>query len=311
VKKKDLVFAGAVAGILSLVGAAYVVTLGDSPGVEIEAPPPEPAAPKGPGGRLERADGAVEIRLNETTWQAAAVGTRVVAGSEVRTGAGGSASVVYGDAIRLDVQGSTEVKLAQLDDKVARFVVGKEGGLVVADIAPGNTRLVQVATEGSDAVAETRDGRLHVLTDGSGRMQTAVTRGQASVTANGETVALTEGLQSTVEPGQAPTAPVGIPTSLLLKVKWPEASTAKKRHVVSGTATPGARVSVGGKIVTADRKGRFQTVVELREGANAIKIFAIDVLGRKKEIESPAIVVDTHAPGHAVDTSPDMWKRKR
>src|SRR5688500_10264627 len=130
--RANLVFAIAALGILGAVSAAYLLLLSEpDPAETIE----EVAPPSAKGGFIETASGPVEIRL-QGAWQAAAPGSPVVAGSEVRTGRGASASVRYGEAIRLDVQGGTEVKLAQLDDKVARFVLSKEGGVVVAEVAP-------------------------------------------------------------------------------------------------------------------------------------------------------------------------------
>ncbi len=121
---------------------------------------------------------------------------------------------------------------------------------------------------------------------------------------------LKPGFYSVAAPGKKPVEPAAIPPSLLLKVRWPAAAaTAKRRQLVSGTASPGARVSVGERAVWADRKGRFETVVDLREGKNRIEVHAVDLAGREARAASPDIELDTHAPTLKVDTSPDMWKR--
>jgi hypothetical protein len=78
---------------------------------------------------------------------------------------------------------------------------------------------------------------------------------------------------------------------------------------VVGVTTPGAHVLVGSDKVTADAKGRFFAVIELREGTNEIHIQAVDVLGRTQSAVSPPWILDTRAPTHAVDTDPNMWQR--
>jgi hypothetical protein len=159
-------------------------------------------------------------------------------------------------------------------------------------------------------VAETRDGRVSMLTDGAGNVSAAVTRGEATLSAAGESVKIPAGFQSDVKPGKAPGRPLALPKSLLLKVKWPDESTAKRRHIVSGTTSPGARVRVGEALVTADAQGQFRAVVDLQEGKNHVEVYAVDAAGRQ-ETAGSSVDVDTAAPKARFDTSPRMWDDKR
>ena len=272
-------------------------------------PPPNPELEMTP--ILSKAQGKVVVRLASSKWKPAQKGDAITPGTRLRTQNGGEAQLSYGDSIRVDVREDTEVRLERFDGEIAKFVVGAEGGLVIADVAPGNTRLVQIAAEGSDAVAATRDGKLHLMSDGRGQVQAAVTRGQATFTSAGKTVTLEANTQSAAAAGKAPTAPAAIPASLLLKIKWPDANTAKQRHLLSGTTSPGARVKIGDEVITADSKGRFRAIVQLREGNNQVEVQALDVVGRKSAQRSPVILVDTRAPDQAIKTHPDMWKKKQ
>jgi hypothetical protein len=124
-------------------------------------------------------------------------------------------------------------------------------------------------------------------------------------------VELPAGYQTSIRAGEAPQTPMVLPTSLLLKVKWPPTGqTNKKRQLVVGKTNPGARVRVGPTILTADARGRFRAIIELREGSNALEVRALDVTGRSEIARSPPIELDTRAPSHAFQTDPGMWKRK-
>lgn len=312
--RSNLLFVLGVVGILIVVGIGYFASLERD--VSPAPQPPQAAAAVEPvleappqrleHARLTQAIGVVQIKVGND-WKPAQVGVEVSAGTDLRTPGESKASVSYGDDIRLEVMSDTEVRLERLDDEVARFIVGE--GVVIADVRPESGRVLQLAAKNSDAVVESRDGTVHVLTDGTGHVQAAVTRGEATLTAKGETVQLPAGFQSTVAPGKGPQYPMAIPKSLLLKVKWPDESTSKRRHVVTGTTSPGTRVRVGETIVTADDRGRFRALVDFKEGRNELHVHALDVLGRQERSDSPAIEVDTQAPAHRFETDPNMWKR--
>ena len=304
--KGNALFVVGVAIVLALVGIGYSTLLDleeDETAIIVEPP----AAPK--GATLERTDGAVEISVGGGAWRPAIAGTALEPGAGVRTKEGGVASLSYGNGISAEVQSESNIRIDRLDDEVARFVVGR--GLVVIDVDEevGSDRIVQLAAEGTDAIVETQNGRVAVLSDGEGQVQTAVTRGAATLEANGERVELGAGQQSLVEKGRGPSKPTAIPSSLLLKVKWPTAATSKRRHRITGTANPGALVRVGDRVVAADAQGKFSAIVDLDEGRNRVVVRAVDVAGNSETSESPTIKVDTKAPAHAIETNPDMWKR--
>jgi hypothetical protein len=307
--RNNALFVVGVVLVLGLVGIGYVTILdSEDPPAPVVAATPAPAAESAV--RLSSAAGVVEINVGDAGWQPLEVGGEVAPGAGVRTSPEGAASLTYGDGIKADMGAGSVVRVDRMDDEVARFVVGK--GQVVIDVSEQTKgdRVVQLAAEGSDAVVETRDGRVAVINDGSGQLQTAVTRGNAVLSANGGKVSLKEGQQSLVEKGRKPTAPTEIPKSLLLKVQWPTEITSKRRHRISGKATPGTLVRVGDQVVAADGKGRFTAVVDLKEGRNRIVVRAVDVIGRAEASESPEITVDTKAPAHSIETDPEMWRRK-
>ncbi|MEK7705352.1 MAG: hypothetical protein AAB426_10365 [Myxococcota bacterium] len=298
-RRATIVFAIAVVAIVAAVVVAYVVVFEGEPAPVVVAPATA---------RLVQADGVVELKVGGGDWQPVPVGTLVEQASVVRTAAGANAELAVGEGVKLQVLPDTDVRIESLDGASATLLV--ESGIVVADVDGARQGSVKVRAAGSDAVAQIRDGRLHFATDGRGEVQAAVTRGEGTLSAAGSTVTLTPGSQSVVHPGGQPSAPAPLPRSFLLKVKWPpEALTAKRRQMVRGNTTPGARVRIGGVVVTADADGHFGAVVELVEGPQKIKVYAVDLLGRQATDSSPAIELDTRAPGHAVETDATMWQR--
>lgn len=298
-----LFFALGVIAIIGAVFAAYFLIFARAP-APIAAPVPEQ-----PRGRIVQADGAVELMVASGQWQKAEVGTQVGPATNLRTGAGASAQVAYGDSVQLQLLPDTTVKVESLDAATAQLMV--EAGTIMADVKENAGSTVALVAPNTDARAVTSGGRLHFATDGQGNVQAAVSRGQAQVTAKGETVVLSPGFGTVAPAGSAPQQPMPMPATMLLKVIWPaDAVTAKRHQVIHGTTAPGARMRIGGTIVTADQRGQFRAVVELAEGSQRIHVYSVDVLGRQKQELSPAIRVDTKAPDLQVETGPGLWQKK-
>jgi hypothetical protein len=304
-KRGTVIFSTSVVAIIALVFAAYFLIF--------DRPLPEPlagreVAPR-PTARIVQTDGAVELRVASGEWQMAKVGAAVGSATDLRTGAGASAQVAYGDSVQTEILPDTMIKVESLDRATAQIMV--EAGTIAADVKENSGSAVRVTAANTDATAVTSGGRMHFATDGQGNVQAAASRGQAQVTARGKTVVLQPGFGTFIAAGEKPRQPMPMPATMLLKVIWPgDSVTAKRRQIVRGTTAPGARVRIGGTVVTADQRGEFRAVVELAEGSQRIHVYSIDVLGRRAQDASPAIRVDTMAPSLEVETGPQLWKRK-
>lgn len=302
----NLTFGLGVLAIVAAVGLAYTVLLADSTAPVAVTPPA--VAPSAPAATLLPLKGTVEVQQGDAPWKAAAKDTPLPPGTIVRTGADGAAEVKYGDDVQVELQADSQVGVERAGSRIVRFRV-QEGG-VTADVKAKDGRLVEFLGVDDDAKVTTTNGRVHVLADATGRLQAAVSRGSADVSAQGQTVNLAAGQQTVVHKGSAPQPPQQIPTSLLLQVTWPVAGpTAKKRQRIAGETTPLAHLRIGDQRILADAKGHFEAVVELQEGANAIRIVATDVTGRTQEQASPTLVLDTRAPTNAFETDPNMWQQ--
>lgn len=310
VGKGSTLFSVALGVLLVGVIVAYLLIVARQDAAVTLLPPPGVPVANVPafGARLESSSGKVEIRT-DSGWAAAEPGSLLGAGRDLRTAPGAKAALTYGDAMRIEVGDDAEVRLAELNDKLARLVVGR--GFVFADVKEGSGRAVQFTSRDGGAVAETRGGALRVSAELDGKLRAAALRGEATVTAAGQTVRLQPGFFSVVARGEKPSAPTQAPRTLLLKVKWPDVqATAKRRQKISGIAAPGARVRVGDTELWADEQGRFQTVIDLREGQNRIRVQAVDIMGRTRDDASPPIELDTSLPAPTIETNPDMWRNQ-
>lgn len=320
----SLLFAGGIASVLASVAAGYWWFLAQGP--ISRAPVAESAVATRPADNKQMpsesrqrkpgasasatvagTNGTVQFRAGGQPWRPLRAGEELRVGTNVRTMAGGRAELRYGSDIKIKVFPNTSFDLAPGEARNKRLTLRE--GLLVADVPEASgDKGVAIGTAGSDAVARSKQGRLHVLADGRGGLQAAVSRGEASVSGAGKAVTLRQGTQTRVAPDAPPEAPKAIPKSLFLKVRWPETETRARRQTVRGQTVPGARVRVGNRVLMADETGRFEAAVELSEGANRIPISTLDVLGRQKRAASPPIEVDTRPPEHQVETGPELWQ---
>jgi hypothetical protein len=155
-------------------------------------------------------------------------------------------------------------------------------------------------------VARTRGGDVRVA-GGDEVAAVAVARGEAELRSGGRAVVIRAGEQSMAARGGAPSEPSPIPSSLLLKVSWPEElATNRKRLVVTGRTSPGAVLALGGRAVKVQPDGSFRQVLVLREGRQRIPVSARDASGRRLNEKSPEILVDTKGASAEFDTH-SLW----
>jgi hypothetical protein len=213
---------------------------------------------------------------------------------------------VAGGGYTVTLEEGGRFAVGEIRAELSRFHLG--AGLVSARVQDDARRAVEI--EGApDAVARTRGGDLSVARVGA-VVSVGVRKGRADFTAAGATVSLAEGQQSQARAGAAPSAPAPLPSSLLLKVSWPTPRTTNERRmVVTGRATPGAIVVLGGERVEVQADGRFTHVIVLREGRQTLTARAMGIAG-KATSEGPAVVLDTRAPDARFDTS-DLWVKPR
>ena len=195
----------------------------------------------------------------------------------IRSGADSAATFRVGNNTSVKVAQDTEFGFVEISNAVSKIRL--DDGRVAAS---SEGRKVRIEVKNSDAVAETEYGSFAVLTAGEGNVTVAASRGDVSVSAEGETIKLTQGTQSIVRPNTAPARPTKIPSSLFLKVRKPKADSRLESTVVEGTSSPGAVINIAGKRLVVGADGTFKRRVALAAGSKDIVITVVDAAGRQE-----------------------------
>lgn len=240
-------------------------------------PPPPVAAPVVDAGvkkielKLTQVHGKVQVKRPSGEWADAKDGDALNPSDGVRTADGSYAVVVGGEYWEVKMEPGTEVAIGELSESISKLLL--ESGMARATVKGGGRHTFEVRANNSDAVARTDGGVFSIASNGNGTVAVGTQEGSVEFLGKGRVVIVRAGQQSIVQPGQAPTEPTAIPSSLLLKVALPGRSVVNRsKLVVVGTAEPGARIEIAGKMVNADQKGRFETTLKLKEGKNAIEV---------------------------------------
>ncbi|HET9452542.1 MAG TPA: hypothetical protein VFO83_16750 [Aggregicoccus sp.] len=300
--RRSLPFALGVLLILAALPVAYLLLLREPP--PPAAAVPLPALPRAAVElRLGELSGAVEVRRGGV-WTQARPGELLRVTDAVRTLAGGSALLVGGPALEVRMTPGTEVSVEELTDSLSRLMLGN--GMATARVRGGAKQSFELKAAGSDAVARTDAGTFSMSNDGEGTVAVGTQAGEVAFVGKGRVVIVRAGQQSIARPGQAPSDPTPLPSSLLLKVQWPAAGTLRKRTLVlAGQSAPGTRLEVAGQPLSPDAEGRFRHTVELREGRNALQVRVHGLGGTTEEVHRQ-VDVDTTPPRLGLD--PGLWK---
>lgn len=253
--------------------------------------------------RLAEFEGTVERRRRDGSWERAAKGDLLERHDAVRTRDGAVAVLVGGEAWEVRMEPGTEVSVDDLTESISRLLL--QNGMATATVKGAAKHTFEVRSSGSDALATTTEGTFAISNNGAGTVAVGTREGAVTLSGSGKVVIVRAGQQSVVRPGTGPSEPAPIPSSLLLKVKWPQRPLlTRKRLVVVGAAAPGSHVEVSGQVVHADAEGRFEREVELAEGTNQIQVRALSVGGVRAD-EGQRLQVDTRPPKTEIDR--DIW----
>lgn len=275
------------------------------------APPPPPVpvveAPKAVELKIAEVQGTVEVRQPDGTWAAVEQGASLKDSDAVRTLDGSVAVLVGGESWEVRMEPGTEVSVDELTASISRIML--QSGMATARVKGQGKHSFEVRAAGSDAVAKTASGEFAITNNGEGTVAIGTRDGEVEFSGSGKVVIVRAGQQSIVRPGEAPSAPTSVPSSLLLKVNWPKSTVlTRKRVVIAGETLPGSHVLIGGKVVRADANGHFSQNVTLSEGRNKLEVNAISVGGTRSTSDAD-LKVDTRVDRIGLDR--DIWGTKK
>lgn len=292
----------AVACVLLLLGIGLLVQdklFGTEPApttlpvASVEAPPaPEPVVEQ--TARVTQLAGNVEVyHPKEGRWRELDAKETLGEDAVLRT-TNGQVSLSLGENIEVEVGANSQFRIKELTTQLSK--VDLEQGLVTANVSSHNREELSVGVLGSEVEARASDGKFSVLRDQQGQVTVAGHRGNVTVGAHGTKVTVEGGQQSTVAPGEAPSTPIQIPGSLIIKLTKGHARKLRYRStVIEGETSPGAIVVVNG-VEARTVNGRFSATVPLNEGSNTVTVVSRDVLGREAKQVVRGLEVDSQPP---------------
>ncbi|MBI4771939.1 MAG: FecR domain-containing protein, partial [Chloroflexi bacterium] len=190
--------------------------------------------------------GAVEVRLAPNAeWRPPVTGQTLPAGAEIRTAAGGQASLVFPGGDRLRLAANTHLTLTALTQQAGRWQIAlvQASGRTQHQVGPDTARY-QVQTPAGEAVAH--GTRFDVQVEADGITTVSVSEGVVSVTTRIGSVTVSPGYAARLAPGSAPTlVPAGTATPLMTPsppalTASPTASPVLPSPTASATRTPRA-----------------------------------------------------------------------
>lgn len=295
-------FYAAVGLILLALPIGYLVLLGSEPPAPAPVVAPAPAPPEKKPLQIQLRDvqGTVEIRRGDGDWTAAKGGELMSRSDGVRTGERSSAVLLGGDVYQVKMESNTEVAIADLSDSISRLLL--EGGMATAQVNGEARHQFEVRAAGSDAVARTQSGTFSISNNRAGTVAVGTHQGEVEFLGSGKVVIVRAGQQSIVRPGQGPSDPVPIPSSLLLKVNLPGHLTVNRRKVVlAGRAEPGAVVEIGGRAAPVGADGTFKQTLEFPDGKHELEVRARSV-GKLEAESRHRLEVDTRVNQFSIES---------
>ncbi|NNC08413.1 hypothetical protein HJC10_36940 [Corallococcus exiguus] len=244
---------------------------------------------------LSSFEGTVDVKHGEAgTWEPASKDMALRPTDVVRTGRGSWAVLLNGESVELRMEAETEISVEEISNELSKVMLSS--GLATATVRgrPNVRHTFVLKAKNGDAEASTSQGTFTMSNNGKGTVSVGTREGDVKLTGKeGKYVIVRAGQRSIVRPGQAPTAPDPIPSSVFMKMEWPKGKKLREAKLtVTGHADPGARVMMGGVIVPTDADGGFTLDLDLKEGSNAVQVTAVGVGGAPKE-ETRELVLDT------------------
>jgi Glucodextranase, domain B/FecR protein len=256
--------------------------------------------------RIATVTGQVERKVFGSDWQTAYEGELLSVKDSIRTSTDSRVVLAMEDDSTVTVEDHTEVDVEELNRAVTKFRLTQ--GKLKADVRSEGGRSLLVSSRTGEITASSRGGAFAVMAKSDGSLAVATSRGVVDLASAGEAVSVEAGQQSVAKPGAAPSLVTKIPSSVFLKVDWPEEQiTSQERIVIRGRTDVGARIVLNNKVVPVRADGSFEMEVDLDEGENELDVVAEDVAGNKASDQSDEIVRDSTAPKGRVETT-NIWE---
>ena len=170
---------------------------------------------------IGQVNGVVKVLpAGSSTWRPASAGERVEAGDRIRTGPSSATTLVFFDGSTTDLEAETEVAVIQMDsrrdDSGKVIVLHQRLGRTYSRVQRLPDLVSRFEIEAPTAAVAVRGTEFALTVEADGTTHVMVVEGVVNVTAQGITIAVLAGQETTVQPDQppAPTHPVLVATPM-------------------------------------------------------------------------------------------------
>ncbi|RKG89607.1 hypothetical protein D7W82_06395 [Corallococcus sp. CA049B] len=274
--------------ILAALPVGWFVFLREPPAPLPPQAPPRPAVTQEEAKKavelvLSSFEGTVDVKHGDGPWEPARKDMPLRPTDVVRTGRGSWAVVLNGESVELRMEAETEISVEEISNELSKVMLGS--GLATATVrGRSNVRHTFILkAKGADAEASTAQGTFTMSNNGKGTVSVGTREGDVKLTGKeGKFVIVRAGQRSIVRPGQEPTTPVTIPSTVFVKMEWPTGTQRNREVTVVGHTDPGNRVTVDGANVPTDADGKFTLNLALKNGPNPVQVTAVNVGGARQ-----------------------------
>jgi len=220
----------------------------------------------------------------------------------------GRAVLKFGTSTEVELRDRVEIRLDNISRAGASLDLRR--GKVVARVGRSDSNIVITAAKTRTTNDQSAPARFVVLADERGQVTVAATEGAARFEAGGQAVVVPAGKVTHATAGQAPADPETIPEEIFLTVAWPTHEAHDETRVtIGGRVDPRSLVRVNGTPSEADRNGRFQAPVAIRDGTNPVEVEVEDISGRVR-VEKKDLRKIPSQPPRLEPVKTELWNNK-
>ncbi|MBN2715543.1 MAG: FecR domain-containing protein [Deltaproteobacteria bacterium] len=215
------------------------------------------------------------------SWSPMSKGDMLNVDDAVRTRDDSTVVLGLGEASTIELSNASEIEVRELSGVAQRLGLIK--GRASVDYGENGKRVLNIENSDGTVVAKVDQGKFSILNNG--RMVAVATEtGSVDLSAAGESVTVTSGMESVVEKGHAPVAPYKVSTQAYLKLS---AGACKKYSetvaVVRGTVSTGTAIMVNEQDIRPNPDGSFLARVRMLPNARRVQLKTTDIWGNIRE----------------------------
>ncbi len=214
-------------------------------------------------------------------WSPMTEGDRLNVDDSVRTRNESSVILGLGEASTIELNNASEIEVRELSGAIQRL--GLIRGRASVDYGENGERVLNIENSDGTVVAKVDDGKFSILNNGQ-VVVVATETGSVDLSAEGQSVKVTGGMESVVEKGRAPVTPYAISTEAYLKLST---GACRKQSdtlaIVRGTISAGTEVFVNDSHVEPNEDGSFMARVWLAANTRKVHLKTVDIWGSTRE----------------------------